>query len=96
MNKSIVKPIVAGILLGAAAFFMPFFLLRTILFFGVIGILFRLFIGRRMRAGFGGRAFQPAFADKIRNMSDEEYAAFKSRFQGNCGHHRAKQEATTN
>lgn len=96
MNKSIVKPIVAGILLGAAAFFMPFFLLRTILFFGLIALLFRIFIGRRMRAGFGPGAFRPAFADKIRNMSDEEYAAFKNRFQGNYCHHRSKQEATTN
>lgn len=32
--------------------------------------------------------FQPVFADRIRNMSDEEYAQFKARFQNRCGFHK--------
>lgn len=70
------KPILAGILIGAATFFLPFFVLRVVVVFLIIGGLFRLLGGRRFGRGYG-RRFHPAFADNIRNMSDEEYKAFK-------------------
>lgn len=81
MNRSIVKPIVFGILFGTAVFFVPFLVVRTIFLFMIIGLVFRL-----LWWGKGGRHRQHyhlAYADKIRNMSDEEYAAFKAK----AGHH---------
>lgn len=85
MNISILKPIVAGIIIGAALFFMPFFVLRVAVVVLIVGALIRLFGGRRFGRGAGRRGMFPAFADKIRNMSDEEYAQFRQRFQYGCG-----------
>jgi hypothetical protein len=76
MIRSILKPILAGILIGAALYFMPFFLLRVLVVFLIIGGLFRLFGGRGFQGRYG-RGFHPAFADKIRNMSNEEYNEYK-------------------
>ncbi|WP_461043226.1 hypothetical protein [Spirosoma harenae] len=90
MNNNLLRSILAGALLGAALFIMPFFLLRVLVFFLIIGALFRLF-GRR-RYGRGGwrpgrgYGYMPAFADRIRQMSDEEYSQFKQRYEyGRCG-----------
>lgn len=85
----ILKSILAGLLLGAALFMLPFFLLRLAVFFLLMGAFFRLVRGPRRGPwafgkpgrGFGQRGF--AFADRIRQMSDEEYNAFK---QQRCGH----------
>lgn len=84
MNYSILRPVVAGVLIGAALFFAPFVVLRIALFVLVFMLLFRLFTGRRF-GRFGGRGMHPAFADRIRNMSDEEYADFKEKFGHGCG-----------
>lgn len=97
MNRSIVKPIVAGVFLGAALFFIPFFILRVVTFILIVGLIFRLFAGRRrFGRNFGGHRF--AFADQIRNMSDEEYQKFKEnpRMAFGCGGFRAKQDFSTN
>jgi len=92
MKKSILKTIVAGIILGAGIFYFPFFLLRVFLVFLIIGIFFRFFIGRRF-----GRRFHPAFADKIRSMSDEDYKLFKEKFNNNyCGNYSKKNSTETN
>ena len=68
----------AGVLLGAVAYYVPFFLVKAILFIFIVGALFRLFRGGR------GRWRQFAFADRIRAMSEEEYAAFKNKYPGRC------------
>ncbi len=84
MNRSIFKPMVFGCLIGALAFVAPFFLLRAFFLFIVFGGLMRLFIGAKLRRG--KRFMLPVFADKIRNMSDEEYAGFRERYNGGgCG-----------
>jgi hypothetical protein len=83
MTGSILKPILAGMLIGAALFFMPFFLLRVLVVFLIIGALFRLFGGRGFRGRYG-RGFHPAFADRIRNMSDDEYNQYKQNI-ASCG-----------
>jgi hypothetical protein len=77
MIKQIFKAILMGLLIGVAFFMMPLFLVSAI-----------------FRLGWGGRrrrwryAHHYAFADKIRNMSDEEYDAFKTKTQGRgCGPH---------
>jgi hypothetical protein len=88
MTKQLLKPILIGILAGGVLFILPFFLLRTLLFILLIGGLFRLLAGRRFgwgRYGYGRYAhdggFSPALADTIRSMSEEEYRAFRQRFQ---------------
>lgn len=84
--RSIVKPIAFGILFGAAVFFVPFLVVRTIFLFMIIGLIFRLFWwggGRRHHL-----RYHLAYADKIRNMSDEEYAAFKNRAGDHHCYHR--------
>ncbi len=84
----ILKPILFGAILGAALFYMPFFLLRIAVVFLIIGGLFRLFRGRRgwrggPHGGHGPGGFRAgyrlAFADKVRAMSDEEYTQFKQK-----------------
>ncbi len=87
MNNTLLKSILAGLLVGAALFILPFFLLRVALFFLLVGAVFRLFRGRGGRWGWGpGRGYMPAFADRIRQMNDDEYNEFKQKFgQGRCG-----------
>jgi len=75
MTKSIIKSIVVGTLLGAAAFFMPKIILGII----AIGIIFRVFHGC-----CGGAQHRFYRLDKIRLMSDEEYSEFKNGFGKNC------------
>ncbi|MDQ1087249.1 hypothetical protein [Siphonobacter sp. SORGH_AS_1065] len=77
MNNTILKSILAGILLGGALFVLPFFLLRIALFFLFIGAIFRLFRGPRHWGH--RRPWRSDFTDRIRQMSDEEYAEFKQR-----------------
>lgn len=86
MTKQVLKPVLIGILVGAALFIMPFFLLRALLFFLLIGGLIRLFRGRVFGGWYGhkwgyGGGFHPAFADTIRNMSEEEYKVFRQKFE---------------
>ena len=83
MNREILKPIAIGILAGAAMYGLPFFFFRGFLFFFVIWLLFRfVFWGRwgRGRWGYRDGGIHPAFADTIRKMSDEEYEAFRKKF----------------
>lgn len=90
MKKSILKPIIGGVLFGAIVFFTgPLILIVLLLkfIFTPFG-MGRMMMARRFSSmGMGQPTF--AFADKVRNMSDDEYTAFQSRFnQGshyNCG-----------
>ena len=99
MDTSIWKPIAFGVLFGALAYFLPFFLLKGILFLMAIGAIFRFFAWRRYRAHAFSGQIHMVFADGIRKMSDEEYAEFKTRFLNSdygrgygCGGHRWKKE----
>ncbi len=101
MNNTLLKSILAGLLLGAALFILPFFLLRVALFFLLIGAIFRLFRGRGGRRGRGaGRGYMPAFTDRIRQMNDDEYNEFKQRFgRGRCNNgdfSKPAEQTTTN
>ncbi|GAB4013049.1 hypothetical protein GCM10028808_30880 [Spirosoma migulaei] len=83
MNNNLLKSILAGLLVGVALFIMPFFLIRLVFFVLIIGALLRIFGGGRFRRGWRqgpGYGQMPAFADRIRQMSDEEYNQFKQRF----------------
>jgi len=87
MKTNLIKPIIVGVLLGVAVFWIPFVVVRLFLLFIIIGFIFRLFMWRRWR-GNGGSRF--AFADRIRGMSDEEYIAFKQNPGQYCREHTAK------
>lgn len=83
MTKQILKPILIGILIGGALYIVPFFFFRGLLFFLVLGLIFRFFFWGRRGGPWGwhrGGGINPAFADTIRNMSAEEYDAFKKKF----------------
>lgn len=83
MDKQTWKPIVAGALIGAAVYALPFFFFRFVFFFLVVGFLLRFFFwDRRGRGGpwYRNDDINPAFADTIRRMTDEEYADFKKKF----------------
>lgn len=71
MKNSVLKTIVVGALMGTLFFFMPFFVLGMFICFGIFGMMMR----RRMRYGF----YHFAMADKIRQMSEEEYQNFKAK-----------------
>ena len=87
MNNQLLKTILIGALLGAALFFLPFFILKVFVIFLLFGIFFRFFGRHRGYRGYRG-PWGWAYADKIRNMSDEEYATFKERMsRGRCGYH---------
>lgn len=105
MNNTLLRSILAGLLLGTALFIVPFFLLRLLAFFLIIGALFRLFGGGRFRRGGWGRGrgfgYMPAFTDRVRQMSDEEYAQFKQQYgRSHCGEYDSRKstenENTTN
>jgi hypothetical protein len=84
MNTQVLKTIVFGALIGAALFAAPFFVAKVLLFFLVIGLFFRIFrVRRHYRHGWRG-PYGWAYADKIRGMSDEEFANFKERFGRGC------------
>ncbi|WP_296151065.1 hypothetical protein [uncultured Flavobacterium sp.] len=93
--KSILKSIAVGILIGALAFFA----FKLIITFFIIGGIMSLFARRRFsRQGFGPGKFggpRFAFADKIRNMNDEEYNSFKANFESSrCRNHRSERSNT--
>ena len=92
MNRQIIKPIIGGLLLGTALFLVPFFVLKVLIFFLVIGLLFRLFGRRRHRGPWGW-----ALADKIRTMSEEEYNDYKTKWRrGGCHGYYSKDVQTEN
>ncbi len=83
MTKSILCTVTIGIIVGIMAFFVPKMLLGIL----ILGMLMRLFHCCSHRHHSRGRFHM---ADRIRTMSDEEYAEFKTQMVGGCcnsGHH---------
>ena len=88
MTRSILRAVVCGVIVGALAFFVPHLLLGILVFFFVV----RLFhcCGHR-RHGCCGHGFHRGhserlfyLADRVRKMTDEEYAEFKQKMGGDC------------
>ncbi|MDD2798656.1 MAG: hypothetical protein PHV20_08705 [Bacteroidales bacterium] len=79
MNKSIIKTVLGGVVLGAVAFFAPHIAIGLFLFFG----LMRLFFFRQHAIAYcemhQHHGHKMHFADHIRSMSDVEYTEFKSK-----------------
>lgn len=92
MKRSIVWPIIGGALLGTILYFTgP---LLFIFIFAVLTLKFiftpfgmgRMMMMQRMQYGGFGKPGM-VFADKIRNMNEEEYAAFKTRMENHAHKH---------
>lgn len=88
MNKSVLKPIIGGALLGTFVFFTGPLLFIVLL----LKFIFTPFgMGRMMMANRFSPMGRPpfAFAEKIRAMNDEEFSTMKekmqNRFSGRCG-----------
>jgi predicted membrane protein len=84
MKKSIIKSLLAGIIAGALIFFTgPFLLLFTFIVLTLKFIFTPFGMGRMMMMGgyghLGHWRHSYAFADKIRNMSEEEFSQFQNR-----------------
>ena len=78
-NKmKIAKLIIGGALFGAALFFVPFLLLKVLLFFMVLGLLFKLFVGRRHYAQHWARL------EYVRSLNEEEFEKYKNSHSQNC------------
>ncbi len=85
MTKQILKVILAGILGGLAIFIMPFLIIKTVIFFLLIGAIFRLVGGRggRWHQGGWGSGIDPqkryAFAKRWQSMDTNERKSFKDK-----------------
>lgn len=79
MIKEILKSALAGVLAAIALFVLPFFFLRMLVFFLLVGAIFRLMGGRRR----GMHRY--AYAHHCRSMSEEERAAFIQKYGERCG-----------
>jgi hypothetical protein len=90
MDYLTIRRALGGVLLGAALFFMPFFVLKIFGFLVIGGLFFWLFRGK----GYGHHRWVMTHPDHIRSMSDEEYAQFKSKYVHDCGSKKAKSEET--
>lgn len=88
MNTTYLKLIIGGILLGTAVYFVPFFFLKVIGFFLIFGLIAWLFKGRR-------RHHYMAWADHVRNMSDDEFKTWKEKGGRHCGPRSGYEEAKT-
>ena len=79
MNNQILKAGALGVLGGWALFAFPFFLLKSVIFLGLMGFMIRMTMGRGVGRGF---SHEHAFAgrghrwQRFQNMSDEEKKAF--------------------
>jgi hypothetical protein len=83
MTGSILRAVVCGVIAGALAFFMPHLLLGIFIFVLVV----RLFhcCGRGQYYGHYNHHERLFYmADRIRKMSEEEYAEFKIKMGGGC------------
>jgi len=83
MTKSILCTVIIGVVVGAAAFFVPKMLLGIFIFCAVMHMFHCCCHRHHSRGRFH-------MADNIRAMSDEEYAEFKAQMVGgrcNSGYH---------
>ena len=83
MTRSILKTVFVGIIIGALAYFMPKLLVGIFIFSLIMRLFCRCGHGHCGGHRGGGRL---AMLDKIRTMSDEEYAEFKNNHGRGCCH----------
>jgi len=81
MSNRVLKAIGIGLLAGTAIYFAPFFLVRVLIFFLIIGLIFRLFGWRRRWYRGYGFWHNPAYARRWHSMTDEERKAFMEKME---------------
>jgi hypothetical protein len=97
MTRTILKTVLCGIMVGALAFFVPGLLVGLFVFM----LIARLFCGCRSRHYCGGhccghgRGGRFEMMDKIRTMSEADYAEFKSNHGHGCCHSGKRSECKT-
>lgn len=92
MTRTILKTVFCGVTVGALAFFVPGLLVGLFVFM----LIARLFCGCRHRHCCGhGRGGRFEMMDKIRTMSDADYAEFKSNHGHGCCHSGKRSERKT-
>jgi len=79
MTRSILRTVLIGILIGATAFFVPKLLIGVLLF---CFILHLLHCGMGCHGHYRGHRKMFYLAEKIRQMSEEEYTEFKANMGG--------------
>ncbi|ADQ80676.1 hypothetical protein Palpr_2544 [Paludibacter propionicigenes WB4] len=79
MTRSILRTVLIGILIGAIAFFVPKLLIGVILFCFIVHLLH---CGMGCHGHYRGHRKMFYLADKIRQMSEEEYTEFKANMGG--------------
>lgn len=92
MTKQILRLVVAGIIGGVALFIMPFFLVRLLVFFLLIKLMFRVIRGKR--SYYGWHRCSPAFAGRYKNMSEEERKAYMDKYGYECRTWHCNEEKT--
>lgn len=88
MYTQSLKPVLMGIVIGLILFAMPFLILKTLLFFLLVGGIIRFFKGRRWYGRYRQPGLHPAFTDTIRHMKEEEYQSFRQTISGDYHHRR--------
>lgn len=83
MKTNYFKPVVFGIFLGAGLYFIPFFIFKMVLFIALVGGILRLFWWRK-RGHY--HHWHLAYAEKIRNMNEEEFTEYKNKMS-DCNTH---------
>jgi hypothetical protein len=81
MIQQILKVALGGVLAGLALFIMPFVLMKLVIFFLLLGLIFRLFGGRKR--WYYRHAFyrinpqkKQEYAQRWRSMNEEERSSF--------------------
>jgi hypothetical protein len=80
MTRRFLKPIIIISLIGVALTILPFFIARAILFFLILGALFKFLKSRRYRS-VHQREIHPGVADVIRYMSEQEYQIYRQKLE---------------
>lgn len=84
MTRSILRAVVCGVIVGALAFFVPHLLLGFFVLVLIVGLLHRCGRGHGCYGHYHGHERLFYLADKIRKMSEEEYAEFKTKMGDGC------------
>lgn len=95
MTRTIIKSIAFGLLLGTGFFFIPKFMIGLFIVTCLFGIMAR----KRMYMNSRFHMYQFAYAEKIRNMSEEEFKTYQSKIEEHGYHHcrnHYQQNKTTN
>lgn len=82
MKKSFFKSALIGILLGL----LTFFAFRLVIILLIIGAIFKL-SGKGKHKRQQWRGHKLAYADKIRNMNDDDFQEYKTNFGKGRGCH---------